>query len=138
AKTADLEMLAPLTPRLPESERIEEALAIIKAGKLTTFNSLIAVTGPALPAPVSAAVTQSEQYRHTLSLAAKSASGKLEERAAAQLRLSLPSILLTLALLLTREDAEATLTALKAAGLHGTDPILLPLAFNAQLERPPA
>lgn len=122
-----------LYPRLEEASQQDAMLWLVAQSGLAASDDILSLMGPAVSAPVSAALTA--HRRALVELVRLSREIALEKAAAARADTQrLANALSILGLLLTASDATLVLQTITAAGVHPADPMLDRLNFNAALK----
>jgi hypothetical protein len=124
-----------LYPRLPAVDQDRACLWLVAEFGLLAGSDLLTLCGPAVPPPVSAALTaQRGGLVDQVRLAQDTTPDKAIAARGAASRLA--ALVSTLGHLLTAGDAALVLQTLTTAGVHPADPMLDRLTFNAALKGP--
>jgi hypothetical protein len=122
-----------LFPRLSGGDQVAACLWLIAQTGIAASVEILPLMGPAVPAPVSAALTaERKALGDLLRLSRETAPEKAAAARADAQRLA--NVLSLLGLLLTASDAALVLQTVTAAGVHPADPMLDRLNFNVALK----
>lgn len=125
--------LPTLYARLSAARQQDALLWRISRSGLAACPDILALVGPAVPAPISAALTADRKSLVDLVRLSHDAAPEKAVSARAEAQ-RLVSTLSVLGLLLTAADAALVLQTVTAAGIHPADPMLDRLNFNAALK----
>jgi hypothetical protein len=122
-----------LFPRLSAADRQAACLWLIAQTGPAAAPDILALAGPAAPAPVSAALAADPGALIAALMLSRDTTPEKTAAARAEAQ-RLAHILASLGLLLTAADAARMIGTMTGAGVHPADPILDHLSFNAALK----
>ncbi len=122
-----------LFARLSGGDQVAACLWLIAKTGIAAAAEILPLMGPAVPAPVSVALTAERKVLGDLLRLSRETAPERAAAARADAQ-RLANVLSVLGLLLTASDAALVLQTVTAAGVHPADPMLDLLSFNAALK----